>query len=100
MYVVMNVLTVPEEGKAKMIELFSNSAENMKKVPGCVEFQFLSSANEEKQVVYTKWVSQEAFKAWTESEAFRKAHDERRTRGTTATGSKLEIYEVVHSSNE
>ncbi|MDX8363860.1 antibiotic biosynthesis monooxygenase family protein [Cytobacillus sp. Hm23] len=98
MYVVMNVLTVPEDGKSKMVELFSKSAENMKKVPGCVEFQFLSSSEEEKQVVYTKWESKEDFKAWTESEAFRQAHAERRTRGTTATGSKIEIYEVVHSS--
>lgn len=98
MYVVMNVLTVPEEGKQKMIEMFSQSADNMSKVPGCLEFQFLSSTSEEKQIVYTKWESQEAFRAWTESEAFRKAHEERRTRGTTATASKLEIYEVVHQT--
>lgn len=96
MYVVMNVLQVPEEGKSKMIELFSNSAENMKQVPGCLEFQFLNSTDENKQIVYTKWESKEAFKAWTESEAFRRAHDERRTRGSTATGSKLETYEVIH----
>ncbi|GAB7389078.1 hypothetical protein BSNK01_29160 [Bacillaceae bacterium] len=98
MYVVMNVLEVPEEGKGKMIELFSKSAENMKKVPGCLEFQFLNSTQENKQIVYTKWESKEAFEAWTKSEAFRKAHEERRTSGSTATGSKLEIYEVVHST--
>lgn len=98
MYVVMNVLQVPAEGKDKMIELFGNSAENMKQVPGCLEFMFLNSTDEDKQIVYTKWESKEAFVAWTQSEAFRKAHDERRTRGTTATGSKLETYEVVHST--
>ncbi|MBO8173353.1 MAG: antibiotic biosynthesis monooxygenase [Bacillaceae bacterium] len=100
MYVVMNVLEVPQEGKDKMIELFASSAENMKKVPGCLEFQFLNSPEENKQIVYTRWESREAFKAWTESEAFRRAHEERRTSGSTATGSKIEIYEVVHSTHD
>ncbi|MCF6093784.1 antibiotic biosynthesis monooxygenase [Microaerobacter geothermalis] len=99
MYVVMNILEVPAEGKNKMIELFSKSADNMRSVPGCLEFQFLNSTEENKQIVYTKWESKEAFKAWTESEAFRKAHEERRTRGTTATGSKIETYEVVHHAD-
>lgn len=99
MYVVMNVLQVPEQGKSKMMELFANSAENMKQVPGCLEFQFLNSLDEEKQIVYTKWESREAFEAWTKSEAFRKAHEERRTSGSTATGSKIEMYEVIHHTN-
>lgn len=98
MYVVMNVLQVPEQGKAKMAELFAQSAEHMRRVPGCLEFQFLSSTTEDKQIVYTKWESQEAFKAWTESEAFQRAHSKERTGQSTATGSKIEIYEVIHHS--
>ncbi|BCJ86542.1 antibiotic biosynthesis monooxygenase family protein [Effusibacillus dendaii] len=96
MYVVFNVLQVPQEGKAKMIELFGKSADNMKQVPGCLEFMFLDSNEEDKQIVYTKWENKEAFVAWTQSEAFRRAHDERRTSGSTATGSKLETYQVIH----
>lgn len=99
MYVVMNVLQVPAEGKERMKEMFAKSADNMKQVPGCVEFMFLDSSEENKQVVYTKWETKEAFEAWTQSEAFRRAHDERRTGQSTATGSKLETYEVVHSTN-
>ncbi|WP_018131107.1 antibiotic biosynthesis monooxygenase family protein [Effusibacillus pohliae] len=98
MYVVFNVLQVPAEGKTKMAELFAKSAENMKQVPGCLEFLFLDSNEEDKQIVFTKWESKEAFVAWTQSESFRRAHDERRTGQSTATGSKLETYQVIHST--
>ncbi|GAX88600.1 antibiotic biosynthesis monooxygenase family protein [Effusibacillus lacus] len=98
MYVVFNVLTVPAGGKEKMNEIFSKSADHMKTVPGCLEFMYLNSPDEDKQIVYTKWDSKESFVAWTQSEAFKKAHEERRERGITALGSKIEVYEVVHSS--
>jgi heme-degrading monooxygenase HmoA len=97
MYVVMNVLQVPAEGKERMGEMFAKSAERMKNVPGCLEFQFLSAKDADKQVVYTKWDSEESFKAWTESESFRQAHAHA-SNNNPATGSQLEIFEVVHGA--
>lgn len=98
MYVVMNVLKVPEAAKSRMSAMFSRAAENMKKVPGFVEFQFLESVNEDKQIVYTKWENAEAFEAWRASDAFAKAHASDRTSESPATGSSIEIFSVVHHS--
>lgn len=98
MYVVMNVLNVPAAGKDKMKEMFGKSADSMMQVPGCIEFMFLDSNEEDKIVVFTKWDNKESFEAWTQSESFRRAHSERRTEGSTATGNKLETYTVVHNT--
>lgn len=96
MYVVMNVLQIPAEMKGRMAEMFGKSSERMKQVPGCLEFQFLSSKDENKQVVYTKWDNEESFKAWTESENFKRAHSH--TGQSPASGSQIEIFEVIHSA--
>lgn len=96
MYVVMNVLEVPAEAKGQMAGMFSRAAENMKQVPGCVEFQYLDSTAGDKQIVYTKWESEEAFTAWRKSDAFMKAHSNERTGSSPATGSHIETYTVVH----
>ncbi|MED0678192.1 MULTISPECIES: antibiotic biosynthesis monooxygenase family protein [Aneurinibacillus] len=93
----MNVLQVPAEGKERMAEMFAKSVERMKQVPGCLEFQFLSAKGADKQIVYTKWDSEESFRAWTESEGFRQAHAHA-SNNNPATGSQLEIYEVLHGA--
>lgn len=74
----MNELHVPKHAKEGLIKRFGNSAENMKKVPGCLEFLFLDNEEEDgKTVVFTKWESKEHYEAWLNSEAFKKAHDDR-----------------------
>ena len=98
MYVVMNVLSIPEEAKERMSQMFAGSSENMKRVPGCMEFQFLDAVGENKQIVYTKWESEEHFEAWRKSDAFAQAHSRDRTSSSPAAGSKIERYTVVHQS--
>lgn len=98
MVVVMNVLRVPEAAKPKMAEMFARAADHMKEIQGFVDFQFLNAVGEDKQVVYTKWETREAFEAWRKSDAFSRAHSSERTDGSPATGSAVEMYEVLHSS--
>lgn len=98
MYVVMNVLSIPEEHKGKMAEMFASSGKNMKSIPGCLEFQFLDAVGENKQVVYTKWESEADFHNWTKSDAFAQAHSHERTQESPAANSKVEMYTVVHHS--
>ncbi|NMP21218.1 antibiotic biosynthesis monooxygenase family protein [Sulfobacillus harzensis] len=98
MYVVMNVLSIPEDAKGHMAQMFAGSGENMKKIPGCLEFQFLDAVGENKQVVYTKWESEADFEAWRNSDAFAQAHSHDRTSRSPATGSKIEKYTVVYQS--
>lgn len=96
MYVVMNVLTVPENFKEEMIQRFANSADNMSSVKGCVEFQFLNHTSDGKQIVYTKWSSKDDYQAWIESDSFKRAHEKRRANPGPATA-KIETYEVIHN---
>ena len=39
MYVVMNVLAVPQEAKTGMADMFGHGAEHMKRVPGFLEYE-------------------------------------------------------------
>ncbi|WP_018924262.1 antibiotic biosynthesis monooxygenase family protein [Salsuginibacillus kocurii] len=100
MYVVMNEIHVPsKEGKEKLTERFSGSAANMQEVQGCLEFLFLSDdQSDEKVVVFTKWESKTDYEAWLNSDAFKKAHQEKRESKESgpSTGSQLHSYEVIY----
>lgn len=105
MYVVMNELYLPnKEAKDMMIKRFGNSAENMKKIKGCLEFLFLNNENEDgKQIVFTKWKTKEDYEAWVNSEAFRRAHSssnqeekpKEETKESSASN-QLHAYEVIY----
>ncbi len=97
MYVVMNRLTVSEENTGRLEEGFSRSVERMKSVPGCVAFTFLKEDGIEGDPVYismTNWESEEAFHAWTQSEAFRASH---RNAGGTGAHGEIHMYRAVFS---
>ncbi|MBM7097507.1 antibiotic biosynthesis monooxygenase [Bacillus sp. H-16] len=96
MYVVMNELHVPKEGRENVAARFSESAEKMKDVPGCLDFMFLHPADDENfQVVLTKWESEEDYKAWVDSRAFKDAHKKRRENLDKSPTSGNKIYEYV-----
>ncbi|WLR51287.1 antibiotic biosynthesis monooxygenase family protein [Bacillus tianshenii] len=104
MYVVMNELHLPKEAKEPMKKRFGASADNMKEVPGCIEFMFLDNEKEDgKLIVFTKWESKEDYENWVNSEAFRKAHSEGGKQGGGGQGgqgqpggNELHAYEVVY----
>ncbi|SFF06079.1 antibiotic biosynthesis monooxygenase family protein [Alteribacillus iranensis] len=98
MYVVMNELQVPPQAKEKMQERFGKGADNMSKVPGCLDFMFLDEASENgKQVVFTKWETKKHYEDWLESEAFQKAHSEEGAqKKSPASGNELRAFEVIH----
>ncbi len=100
MYVVMNELNIPKEMKGKMIERFGGSAENMKQVPGCLEFMFLDNEKEDgKEIVFTKWDSKESYEAWVNSDSFKKAHGGQRGGGENQpSNNELNAYKVVHKT--
>ncbi|PSL45213.1 heme oxygenase (staphylobilin-producing) [Salsuginibacillus halophilus] len=103
MYVVMNELHVDDaEGKEQMKARFSKSADSMANVDGCLEFMFLDDdKSDQKLVVFTKWEDKASYEAWLHSDAFKKAHQEKREskeKGPSSS-SELHAYEVVfHTS--
>jgi len=93
MYVVMNKLTVAPEGAATLEAGFAHSGERMRQTPGCVNFELLREEQTEGNDVYmviTQWQDKDAFLAWTQSDAFRRAHS-----GSGDSGAMGELHMYV-----
>lgn len=77
MYIAMNRFKVLKDETAAFEELWLSRDTHLKTVPGFVAFHMLKGPVREDHVLYsshTVWGTQDAFTAWTTSEAFRAAH--------------------------
>ena len=68
-------------------------------VPGFKDFHLLRGPSDDEATLFAShsiWDSREAFEAWTESEAFRKAHAQARTPAGVLQGPpRLQLFEAV-----
>jgi heme oxygenase (mycobilin-producing) len=103
-YVVINAITVPDEGRQMFEERFAARAGEVGKSPGFEAFELLRPANEgaaDRYFVYTRWSSKSDFEAWMQSKAFQKGHGGKPTEPGEApkkpvgTGSEVLEYEVI-----
>ena len=98
-FVAINVLTVPPERREMLEQRFASRAGEVDKTPGFQAFELLRPVEgEDRYFVYTRWDSQEAFKAWTESQAFEHGHAQHNRQGPAASGSDLLTFEVAERS--
>lgn len=98
-FVAINVLTVPAERREVLEQRFASRAGEVDHTPGFQAFELLRPVEgEDRYLVYTRWDSQEAFRAWTESQAFGRGHAQQRTDGPAATGAELWTFEVAERS--
>lgn len=77
MYLAMNRFIVPLENAEEFEALWLGRDSHLKDMDGFVEFHMLKGPEEDGKRLYashTIWESEEAFRAWTTSEQFRKAH--------------------------
>ncbi|PRO64727.1 antibiotic biosynthesis monooxygenase family protein [Alkalicoccus urumqiensis] len=99
MYVVMNQLHVPPEGRENVAGRFASSSEKMKEVDGCLDFMFLQPSEDENYpVVLTKWESREHYENWIHSDAFKAAHKPRKENldQSPTQSNKIFEYTVPH----
>lgn len=96
MYVSMNRLRVPTDYQSHLERAFGESGDRMKNVPGFLEFLFLSPTEGDEYIVFTKWESEQDFKNWTESDAFKKAHSG--SNPNSPVKSELRTYAVLFHS--
>ncbi|GAP63004.1 hypothetical protein ARMA_1427 [Ardenticatena maritima] len=97
MIVVANRIYVHPDYADAFEERFRRRAGLVDHMPGFIANKVLRPLNEgDPYVVLTFWESLDAFKAWTESEAFQKGHARSGTLPKEAftAPSKLEIHEV------
>ena len=98
-FVAINVLSVPAERREMLEQRFATRAGEVDKTPGFQAFELLRPIEgEDRYFVYTRWDSQEAFKAWTESQAFEHGHAQHNRQGPAASGSDLLTFEVAERS--
>ena len=96
MFIVMNRIPVAEGREQDFEQTFIGRDRAVDKMPGFIDMQVLRPAEGRTYVVLTRWQSQEAFKAWTTSEAFIAAH-RKQTPGLAEGRPSLEVYEVFTS---
>lgn len=97
MFVVANRFRVVEEHADEFVERFRTSMGAVEEQPGFVRFEFLAPADDDTEtyVAMTHWESEADFEAWTESEDFRDAHDDRPPGHIFEGHPELERHEVV-----
>ena len=90
----------PGRGPA-LEERFAKRASEVEKMPGFLGFELLRPVEgETRYFVYTRWESEEAFRAWVESSSFTRGHAQaaRNEGGPVAHGSSLLSFEVVETA--
>jgi len=98
-FVAINVLTVPAERREVLEQRFASRAGEVDRTPGFQAFELLRPVEgEDRYLVYTRWDSQAAFTAWTESQAFGRGHAQQRADGPAAAGAELWTFEVAERS--
>jgi heme oxygenase (mycobilin-producing) len=95
-FVAINVLTVPPEMRDTLEQRFAARAGEVDKMEGFEAFELLRPAEgQDRYLVYTRWESEEAFKAWTASQAFERGHAQHHGQGPAASGAELWTFAVA-----
>ena len=98
MVVKINAIEVAPGREAELEERFARRASEVESMSGFLGFELLRPVEgESRYFVYTRWESEDAFRAWVESPEFRRGHAQaaRDSGGTVAHGSALLGFEVV-----
>jgi heme oxygenase (mycobilin-producing) len=98
MVVKINAIEVAPGKGPELEQRFARRAAEVESMPGFLGFELLRPVEgESRYFVYTRWESEEAFRAWVESPAFTRGHAQaaRDSGGTVAHGSALMGFDVV-----
>jgi heme-degrading monooxygenase HmoA len=91
--VVMNVVSVKEENKEAFEQTFRGRESHVHKAEGFASFELLRRDVEGEYVVLSRWESEETYKAWRDSDLFKKSH--RHANGELAFDSRVRNYDVI-----
>lgn len=73
-FVAINFIRVTDAYRERFEELFGSRAHAIDAMPGFRDMQVLKPTGGDEYLVLSRWDSEEAFKAWTGSEAFLAGH--------------------------
>ena len=99
MFIAMNRFRIALGRESVFEEMWRQRDSYLDEVAGFEEFHLLKGATDEECTLYAShsvWESREAFVAWTESEAFRKAHAQAKApEGTYLGHPQFEGFDVI-----
>ncbi|ACY13112.1 antibiotic biosynthesis monooxygenase family protein [Haliangium ochraceum] len=99
MFIAMNHFKVLEDKGEAFEQAWRERESFLDDVDGFVSFHLVAGANDEdglrQYASHTVWRDEAAFRAWTESEAFRKAHSQGKLSGILAGPPKLACWTAV-----
>ena len=99
MFIAMNRFRIAVGRESVFEDLWRRRDSQLEGVSGFREFHLLRGPTDEEATLFAShsvWDSRQAFEAWTESEAFRKAHAQARApEGTYLGHPEFEGFEVV-----
>ena len=99
MYLTMNRFKVKLGQEAAFETLWKTRDSHLKEVEGFIAFHLMKGEVKDGYRLYashTAWTSEDTFRAWTKSEAFRKAHAGAGSTGDLYEGApELELFESV-----
>ncbi|MGM8366084.1 antibiotic biosynthesis monooxygenase family protein [Virgibacillus sp. W0181] len=75
-YVVMNHITVTDEGKPVFEDGFEKRQHDMVHIAGFQAFRLLKPVKGNTYVVFTQWTSEQDYMNWKNSDSFKKSHEE------------------------
>ena len=99
MYIAMNRFKISNNHLGDFIEIWKSRNSLLNEVDGFEDFKLLQGEKNDEFTLFishSTWKSQEHFKAWTNSDHFKKAHSGARApQGTYLEHPKFEGYNVV-----
>ena len=93
--VVINAVTVGEDGRAEFEERFARRAGTVSSAPGFEAFELLRPLGQGRYLVYTRWASEADFAAWMRSGLFSAAHARHADRPPLDAESEVWRFEVL-----
>ena len=95
-FIAMNHFAVDPARGGQFEEMWRKRERYLGDVPGFVRFALLRGDEPGSYASYTTWENRAAFEAWTQSEAFRKAHGQSRmSKGLIQGPPRLKLYEAI-----
>ncbi len=96
MFIAMNHFRVDPERGAEFEDVWRKRDSHLDEVPGFVRFALLRGDEPGRYVSHSTWKDRAAFEAWTQSEAFKKAHaGARMPKGLLLGHPEVRTYEAV-----
>jgi heme-degrading monooxygenase HmoA len=93
--VVINAVTVAEDSRAEFEERFAKRAGTVSGAPGFEAFELLKPLDDGRYLVYTRWASEDDFRAWMRSGQFSEAHSRHAERPPMNAESEVWRFEVL-----